>query len=218
MGIDFFFFDLTWNSCCRFDAAVGSSDDNNFLFGDYGRIERTTIEKWNDERETLRWVPLLVRRRLVVLSISNAALDYISLFQHTTPRSLLVHQVHSKTGRPFLFNSFLWVWAGGGGSCWCTNESERQKKKKRQNVIGGGVWREEKIFFGREGRRGGLFKSLLLSLAIFFFFRLETPFSFILTCFINLLHQLQIKKGIHFAYSGMSPTCLPSTRSSLPYF
>jgi hypothetical protein len=39
------FFDLTWNSCCRFDAAVGSSDDNNFLFGDYGRIERTTIEK-----------------------------------------------------------------------------------------------------------------------------------------------------------------------------
>lgn len=50
------FFDLTWNSCCRFDAAVGSSDDNNFLFGDYGRIERTTIEKWNDE--TLRWVAL----------------------------------------------------------------------------------------------------------------------------------------------------------------
>ena len=85
-----------------------------------------------------------------------------------------------KRGGRFFFNSFF---VGVGELL--VHKRERKAKEKEKTKFDGGthdrrrrsVKGGENIFWKRRtNKRRPLFKSLLLSLAIFFFFRLETPF------------------------------------------
>lgn len=67
-----------------------------------------------------------------MLSISNAALDFISLFHTHNPRSLLVH---SKTGRPFFFFNSFFVGVGE----LLVHKRERKAKEKEKTKCDGGA-------------------------------------------------------------------------------
>ncbi len=107
---------------------------------------------------------------------------------HNRPHVVLTKSIPKRGGR-FFFNSFF---VGVGELL--VHKRERKAKEKEKTKFDGGthdrrrrsVKGGENIFWKRRTKRRPLFKSLLLSLAIFFFFRLETPFSFCFTCFNNL--------------------------------